>query len=154
MCSIIEELLKHQVTKSLLTAGNIQGMTPLHLACHRGPHEAVKVLEPHLSKEDIIQKDWEKNTALHLACEGGEKETVKLLLEKGAILNIKGLINITNVRGEAPIHFATRYGYEDIVDLLLEQRAAIDAIDNHGYTPLHHAVRNNQEKMIHFLCKR
>ena len=94
----------------------------------------------------------EENTALHLACEGGEKEIVKLLLEKGA--TIDGIIYVRNVRGEAPIHFAAGYGYEGIVDLLLERGVEIDVRDNHGCTPLHHAARNDQEKMIQFLCKR
>ena len=150
--STVEEFLDHQVTKHMLRGKNSRDMTPLHLACQEGHHEVVMKLEYHLSAEDIRQEDREKNTALHLACEGGEKETVKLLLEKGA--SIDGLINVRNVRDEAPIHFAARYGYDGIVDLLLERGVEIDVRDNHGCTPLHHAARNDQEKMIQFLCER
>ena len=150
--SIVEELLNHQVMKDKLRAKNSRDMTSLHLACQEGHHKVVKKLEHHLMPQDIRQEDREKNTALHLACEGGEKETVQLLLDKGA--SIDGLINVRNVRDEAPIHFAARYGYEAIVDLLLEQEVEIDVRDNHGCTPLHHAARNDQEKMIQFLCER
>lgn len=147
----MEEFLKHELTTKMLKAKNIRNMTALHLACQEGHHEVVEKLEPHLKAEDVTQEDREKNTALHLACEGGKKETVQLLLNKGE--GIEGLINVRNVRDEAPIHFAARYGYEDIADLLLKKGVAIDTRDIHGCTPLHHAARNDQEKMIHFLCK-
>ena len=91
----------------------------------------------------------EENTALHLACEGGKKNIVQLLLDKGELNNVK------NVRGEAPIHLAARDGYKDIVKLLLEEDDIVDTLqDNGGFTPLHHAARNNQEKVIEFLCER
>ena len=77
--SILEELLNHQLTKEM--PKDIRGLTPLYLACQEGHHEVVMVLEPHLSAEDLLQKDRERNAALHLACEGGEEETVKLLLD-------------------------------------------------------------------------
>ena len=150
--SIVEELLNHQLTKEMLK--DVRGLTPLHLACQEGHHEVVVVLEPHLSAEDVIQKDREKNTALHLACEGGEEETVKLLLDLDARLGGGGLINERNVRGEVPIHIAVRYGYESMVRLLLEKGGKLDTTDDHGCTPLHHAARNDQEKMIQFLCER
>ena len=149
--SVVEEFLNHQVTNHMLRGKSSLHMTPLHLACQEGHHKVVKKLEHHLSAEDIRQEDKERNTALHLACEGGEKETVKLLLEKGA--SIDGLINVSNVRDEAPIHVAARCGYEGIVDLLLERGVEIDVRDNHGRTPLHHAARNDQEEMIRFLCE-
>ena len=150
--SIVEELLKHQLTKEMRK--DVRGLTPLHLACQEGHHEVVIVLEPHLSAEDLIQKDRERNTALHLACEGGEEETVKLLLDADARLGGGELINERNVRGEVPIHIAVRYGYESMVQLLLEKGGKLDTADDHGCTPLHHAARNDQEKMIQFLCER
>ena len=146
--SIVEEFLNHELTKKMLSVGNNRNMTALHLACQEGHHEVVQKLEPHLDADNVDQEDREKNTALHLACEGGKKDTVELLLDKGA--DIKG----RNVRDEAPIHFAARYGYEDIADLLLKKGVAIDTRDIHGCTALHHAAINDQENMIHFLCKR
>ena len=151
-CSIVEEFLTHELTKKMLRVGNIRNMTTLHIACQEGQHEVVQKLEPHLDEDDVTQEDREKNTALHLACEGGKKDTVQLLLDKGA--GIEGLINVRNVRDEAPMHFAARYGYEDIAELLLEKGVAIDTRDIHRCTPLHHAARNDQDKMIRFLCER
>ena len=151
-CSIVEEFLNHELTKKMLRVGNNRNMTALHLACQDGHPEVVQKLEPHLDADDVMQEDREKNTALHLACEGGMKDTVQLLLDKGA--SIEGLINVRNVRDEAPIHFAARYGYEDIAELLLEKGAPINTRDIHRCTPLHHAARNDQDKMIRFLCER
>lgn len=152
MYSIAKELLNHQETKEMLKVGNIRNMTPLHLACQDGQLEVVKELGSHLTEDDIKRKDKEGNTALHLACEGGEEEIVVLLLEVGK--RIEGLINVRNVEGEAPIHFAACYGRKDIVHLLLRNGAKDDERDDHGCTPLHHAARNDQEKMIRFLCER
>ena len=138
----------------MLKDGNIRDMTPLHLACQDGQLEVVKRLRYHLIEDDIKAKDKEENTALHLACEGGVEEIVALLLEFGKTFRIEGLINIRNVAGEAPIHFAARYGRKDIVHLLLRDGAKDDERDNHRCTPLHHAARNDQEKVIQFLCER
>lgn len=132
---------------------DIRGLTPLYLACQEGHHEVVMVLEPHLSAEDLLRKDRERNAALHLACEGGEEETVKLLLDVDTRLGGCELINERNVRGEVPIHIAVRYGYESMVRLLLEKDGKLDTTDDHGCTLLHHAARNDQEKMIQFLCE-
>ena len=147
----MKELLNHQATGKMLRDKNDRDMTPLHIACQEGHHDVLKVLEPHLSAEDLTQKDRERNTVLHLACEGGKKETVQLILDKAE--NVEVLISEQNVRGEAPIHFAAHNGFEDIVELLLKKGVAKDIKDNHGCTPLHHAARNDQEKMIEFLCK-
>ena len=125
---------------------DIRHMTPLHIACQEGHHKVVKALEPHLSAEDIRAKDMEENTALHLACEGGKMNIVQLLLDKG--IGVRELMNERNVRGEAPIHFAARDGYKDIVEVLLNKDGALATLqDNCGFTPLHHAARNNQEKV-------
>ena len=94
----------------------------------------------------------EENTALHLACEGGEIDIVQLLDKR---IGVRELMNERNVRGEAPIHFAARDGYKNIVEVLLNKDGALDTLqDNCGFTPLHHAARNNQEKVIEFLCER
>ena len=147
LLSNVEEPLNHQITNEM--PRDLWRMTPLHIACQEGHHEVVMVLECHLSAEDIRAKDMEENTVLHLACEGGKKNIVQLLLDKGALNNVK------NARGEAPIHLAARDGYKDIVKLLLEEDGIVDTLqDNGGFTPLHHAARNNQEKVIEFLCER
>ena len=149
--SIGEEPLNTQMTKEM--PRDIWCMTPLHIACQEGHHKVVRVLEPHLSAEDIRAKDMEENTTLHLACEGGEMNIVQLLLDKG--IGVRELMNERNVRGEAPIHFAARDGYKDIVEVLLNKDGTLDTLqDNCGFTPLHHAARNNQEKVIEFVCDR
>jgi ankyrin repeat protein len=48
--------------------------------------------------------------------------------------------------GWSPLHYAAAYGFLDIVALLLERGASVDALDDSGATPLEVAREAGQEE--------
>lgn len=61
-------------------------------------------------------------TFLHWAAFNGHIDIVKLLIEKHAN------VNVTDKHGRTPLYLSLRYGYEDIVETLLEH-GAINKLD-------------------------
>ena len=51
---------------------------------------------------------------------------------------------------QTPLHVASRLGNVDIVMLLLQHGAAVDATTKDLYTPLHIAAKEGQEEVICF----
>jgi ankyrin repeat protein len=65
---------------------------------------------------------------------------VKILLESGIGTHEKSLNGLT------ALHLATQNGYPEVVKLLLERKAHVNAADDEGKTPLNYAVdARNQE---------
>ena len=97
------------------------------------------------------QNPW-RETALHYALQKREpnKDCIRFLLEKGAD------ITILNNRNQTPITYTAGQGDVDLMQLLLKQRPDIktellnnqDAIE---YSPLTHAIANNQVEMVNYL---
>ena len=56
-------------------------------------------------------------------------------------------------KGGAPLHLAASHGYLDIVALLIEYRAAVDILQDFGWTPLHEAARNGHTSVVSLLIE-
>lgn len=83
--------------------------------------------------ERDINVEIESETPLIVACNsnGVSKEvfkTVELLISKGSIINVSTYAGIT------PLMFASMKDHLDVVEILLQNKAAIEAIDNDGRT--------------------
>uniref|UniRef100_A0A452FHW5 Ankyrin repeat domain 23 n=1 Tax=Capra hircus TaxID=9925 RepID=A0A452FHW5_CAPHI len=74
-------------------------------------------------------------TALHWACLKGHCELVNKLLEAGAAVDTRDLLDRT------PVFWACRRGHLDILKQLLNRGAQVNARDKIWSTPLHVAVR-------------
>lgn len=109
--------------------------TPIHLAAMAGHTEAVSTLLAGKAKSGT--KDMDGCLALHFAAGNGHKEVTAALLASGRDKNIDG----RNVWRRTPLHLAAEHGQELLVDLLLQKRAKINAMDNNKDTPLHSACR-------------
>lgn len=104
-----------------VNAADLQGMTPLHLVAQKGHQKLIMLLLHHNSS--INQPDKKRNTALHLASANGHIDCVKALIYIG--LNYKQLnLNATNDSCETALHIAARWGFENIVAMLLEHGAS------------------------------
>ncbi|MDP6527136.1 MAG: ankyrin repeat domain-containing protein, partial [Kiritimatiellia bacterium] len=72
------------------------------------------------------------NKALLEAAGKGDSEAVKQHLAAGANVNVKRAWY-----GRTPLHIATWSGQEQIVQLLIEKGASVNAKDKGGWTPLY-----------------
>jgi ankyrin repeat protein len=110
-----------------------QGMPLIVLAAREKSDQVAKVLldDP---KTDIEKVDNHDENALMLAALNGDVELAQLLIAKGAEVNKKGW---------APLHYAATNGHDDVVQLLIEHSAYIDAASPNGTTPFMMAARGD-----------
>ena len=83
---------------------------------------------------DVEKLDRAGENAMMLAALNGDLALVKLLIDKGAEVNKKGW---------APLHYAAANGHDDVVTLLIDNSAYLDAESPNGTTPLMMAARGN-----------
>lgn len=112
---------------------NIGKSTPLYLAVAHGQIAVARLLlQQGRHQLDITGRgDW---TVLHKATDTGNEEMVTLLLQNGAMINVKDKNWMT------PLHLAARKGYLEVVRLLLVSNAEVHSTSDEGFTPLDHAV--------------
>jgi len=80
------------------------------------------------------------------AAREGDVEKVKDLLARGADPNAIKL-------GTTPLHIAAGHGHFDIVKILVENGANVNAKDLMGFTPLHSAIMGNHLAIVKFLIE-
>lgn len=90
--------------------------------------------------------DW---SALHVLAYFGVLEKAKRLLEKGDDVNSND-----NCFGITPLHCASYRGNEEMVELLLERKADINATCKEGNTALHIAAEQGHRKIVKLLLSR
>ncbi|XP_023317884.1 ankyrin-1-like [Trichogramma pretiosum] len=141
---------------------NAEGHTPLHVICQREDDDVdlVKMLfemSDKLNKPiQIDARDKFGCAPLHLALNGGHEQIAEWLLRRGAD------INLANVKGSTPLHMisAGKMDYADFLQTFFEisdeQRrpVKVDARDNEGKTPLHHAISHRHKKLFELLLRR
>jgi hypothetical protein len=89
-----------------------------------------------------------ENAALARATARGREDTVRELLEQGSD------INAGNRHGQTPLHLAAKQGNSELMRLLLEQGALVDAAESAaGYTPLHTAATQGRADLCELLIR-
>lgn len=114
---IIELLLEYG---SDINALDNFSRTPAHYAALRGQQNALLFL---LHNNALMIGDNEGNTPLHLCCSNGHDACVKALLYFMEFSDSKLDINIQNNQGDTSLHLSFKWGYSDIVQILIEQDA-------------------------------
>jgi cytohesin len=140
------------------------GDSPLHEASLNGNEKIVSLL---LEKgADVNAKTNYGATPLHEACMKGNEDVVSLLLEKGADVNAKMDNGVTPLHEackkrnefvpsmDTPLHWPSFIGNENVVWLLLDKGADVNAKTNDGDTPLHLACRNRNEDVVSLLLEK
>ena len=93
-------------------------------------------------KTDVEIQDKAGENAMMMAALNGDIEFVKQLIAKDAEVNKKGW---------APLHYAAANGHDDVVKLLLDHSAYVDAGSPNGTTPLMMAARGGHVSTVKLL---
>ena len=129
--------------KSLLTAKESDGSTPLHVAARAGNIEIAKLLLD--AGADIKAGDNENSNALHLAAVGGQREMIDFLLARGMD------VNSADDNGMTTILFAVGFNHADLVPYLVSKGARIDCRTTGGTTLMHQAAYRGNLDLIKYL---
>ncbi|NWI68607.1 ANR17 protein, partial [Todus mexicanus] len=152
--------------------------TALTLACFQGRTEVVSLLLDR--KANVEHRAKTGLTPLMEAASGGYAEVGRVLLDKGADVNappvpssrdtaltiaadkghykfcellIRAHIDVRNKKGNTPLWLAANGGHLDVVQLLVQAGADVDAADNRKITPLMAAFRKGHVKVVRYLVK-
>ena len=120
-----------------------RGETGLIIAMRHDANRVFKLLLDH-PRIDLEAQSANGSTALMMAAFKRNKRAVNAMLAKGAQVNRKGW---------TPLHFAAAAGDLDIMHILLEHHAYIDAGSPSGLTPLMLAAREGMEDAVKLLLE-
>jgi ankyrin repeat protein len=147
---LVAELLLR--SKAHVNAIDDDGRTPLHYATISENKDAVEWLRQHGGH--AVTEDF--NRDIHMAAREGRVRKIKALLKGDELIAYWSLIRNWNARefnallsgnpdlvfsrseeGFTPLHWAARGGQVGLAELLLANRAPVNAKDINGFRPLH-----------------
>ncbi|KAK2757302.1 hypothetical protein FQN54_004816 [Arachnomyces sp. PD_36] len=143
---IVQILLEHGSNVDIEDQKSRFG-TALRAASGNGHYKVVEMLLDHGAGVNVKSDRFPKGNALHTASYGGFADVARLLIARGADLNAEGYGN------GCPLQVAASEGNENMVQLLLDHGAGVDAVDSGGpnENALHHATSKNNEKLVKLL---
>ena len=125
----------------------------------------IEEIQEELKKQDQgLYQEWEKDEfdvndafdillrrnqkLLIIAAQNGYTKTVGVLLEAGADVNAKDMLNRT------VLHYAALCGRKEIVEFLISKEADVNAKDVLNCTALHHAALYGRKEVVEFLISK
>ncbi|KAL1123279.1 hypothetical protein AAG570_002365 [Ranatra chinensis] len=107
---------------------------------------------------DTTPTQEELRDALLYSARNGDIEKVQELLtasrEKKVSLDVNCKGQSKSNMGWTPLHLATYFGHKEVVELLLDNQADINAVNDAGDTPLHKASFINREDLVLLMLER
>lgn len=151
-----ERLNNPQISSTLrlyIDAQDEDGKTPLHLASEQGHIACVEILVNHGA--DFFLVNYLGQLPLHAAIQNGHSQCVDILL-KACTKNMSQFQSILS-RRQLPIISACRYGFIDIVKLLISQNIGVDFdtdVDHdNDENPLEIAIKYRQSETVNILLE-
>ena len=132
------EYQRHEIVKLLICnyGCDIKGCFPLHVACKVGNLRSIQTLITHGA--DLNAKDEHGHTPLMTAVEYQRHEIVKLLICNYGC----------DIKGCFPLHVACKVGNLRSIQTLITHGADLNALDEHGYTPVMTAVEHGRCEIV------
>ena len=130
-------------------ASKVHGNMPAHLAASHGKMETLISFFSAGKRLPINLTNAAGNTCLHCAAEGGHTKTVEVLLEYGALPNLR------NQTKSTPLQTAVQHNHVGPALLLMKRsdEQATNNQDHHGKTALHYAAVNNNLRLVNLILK-
>ena len=138
-----------RTVKSLLSRGfdpdtlDPKGLSGLYLAIREPAPKIAKMLIE-WPKTNIEIRTAQDESPLMMAALSGQIELARALIKRGAHVNKTGW---------TPLHYAATKGHLDLIQLLLENYAYIDAESPNGTTPLMMAARYGSPAAVKLLLE-
>jgi RNA polymerase sigma factor (sigma-70 family) len=141
-----------QSKRDLLDSYSPEGFTPLALAAHFGHREAVEFLLDSNVAIDAVSRNELGVTPLHAALYGRKRDIARLLVERGANVRLKRGGKKIPRSGWTALHYAAAHGYVELIPLLIDAGADVNATDDEHRTPFMVASAEHQDtiaKLLH-----
>ena len=138
--------LQELVTKARLPIDcrDKENSTALLLSCARGHYSCAEYL---LSNgADPNARRITGASPLYFATSAHHTRIVELLLKK-----YKAIVDLSTFDGSTPLHVACEQGFTDVVQLLIDHQANVNAKMNDGTTALMLACQNGRESVVEIL---
>ena len=142
---ILETLLRGGAT-----LGGIGSRNYLEIAAEHNHPQVIKWLLQRQAGVDL-EGSLGPGGALKAACRSGHLRVSSILLEAGADVDID--ITLCNEKHFSALQYAAGHGHLEIVQMLVQNGAKINAIGSEG-TALRHAVVGNNEEIFRYLLAR
>lgn len=135
--SIVRQLLQNEFVVRDLRNHDLDGRTAVHSAAENGRVDVMKLLEE--AGADLDATDYNCATVLHISVWQGHYNLSRKLLSQISI-------HCKDKNGFTPLHFAADQGRKEMIDLLIEHNANVEAMTDQGYwTPLHVAATKGHD---------
>lgn len=118
---------------AFVNAQNVNGQTPLHIACQKRSADLVRILLD--AGADVNLSDVRFDAPIHLACQGGSLEVLHMVMEKSLCK-----MGCEGHRGNSLLHYAAQFGHVDLARHIMDEGTPVDIKNEFGETPLHLAA--------------
>jgi len=119
-----------------------------HVVAKFGNAKELKLVIDSIGINNINVYDINKYTALHHSSISGRLENVKILIGYGANFNAQ---SSDETRNWLPIHYASKYGFKEIVEEFIEAGIDKEVKTSFGLTPLHVAAEFGSFQVAQYL---
>lgn len=136
--------------KAVINAKDGMEQSPLYAACRDGKYENAKILLEYGADVNI--------KGVRLFIPDPNRVPISVYHDPNAIkpevehFIVGTFINPRADEGWTPLHIASHNGHSKIVDLLIKNRADVDAKDYRHITPMHAASWNGHDLVVEQLC--
>lgn len=124
--------------------------TPLHFAARKGMHEnVVWLLNNDIQKADVNIQNNQGRTPLMVAVSFAPSESKALEVLRALFYARNPKVDLQDRDGDSALHDAARNGYDDVIRLLLRNRADANLLDRRYHrTPLFYVRNVNGARML------